>query len=144
MGDAPIRVASVDKNRHIAHRDPKKANEKRKGETPVCRKYHYSMTRDEARKLIVDGINYAAYKETDSSLHELDKNRLFGSEHYKSGRDVVKPSPWSEGDFEEKMTTLLRWANVLNRSDPVFADAQRLLQDDDSVIGRIIRRVKGQ
>ncbi len=36
------------------------------------------MTPDEARELIVDGINYAAYKETESSLHDSDKNRLFG------------------------------------------------------------------
>jgi hypothetical protein len=32
--------------------------------------------------MIIDGINYAAYKETDSSLHDSDKNRLFGSERY--------------------------------------------------------------
>jgi len=30
--------------------------------------------------MIIDGINYAAYKETDSSLHDSDKNRLFGSD----------------------------------------------------------------
>jgi hypothetical protein len=44
------------------------------------------MTLDEARHLIIEGINYAAYRETDSSLHDTDKNRLFGSEHYKFGR----------------------------------------------------------
>jgi hypothetical protein len=44
------------------------------------------MTSDEARDLIIESMNYAAYKETDSSLHDADKNRLFGSEHYKSGR----------------------------------------------------------
>jgi hypothetical protein len=65
------------------------------------------MTTDEARQLIIDGINYAAYRETDSSLHDSDKNRLFGSEHYTSGRPVYNPSPWAEGDFEEKMATLL-------------------------------------
>ena len=92
--------------------------------------------------MIVDGINYAAYKETDSSLHDADKNRLFGSEHYRSGRTVVKPSPWAEGDFEEKMAMLLRWANTLNRSDPAFAEAQCLLEPEDSVIGRVIRRAK--
>jgi hypothetical protein len=71
----------------------------------------YVMTPDEARHLIVEGINYTAYRETNSSLHDTDKNRLFGSEHYKSDRIVVKPSPWAEGDFEEKMATLLNWAN---------------------------------
>jgi hypothetical protein len=72
------------------------------------------MTSDEARNLIIEGLNYAAYHETDSSLHDTDKNRLWGSEHYNSGRHVANPSPWEEGDFEEKMTVLLGWANILN------------------------------
>ena len=75
---------------------------------PVYINYHCRMTLEEARLVIVEGVNYAAYKEMDSSLHDSDKNRLLGSEHYKSDRVVVKPSPWSEGDFEEKMATLLR------------------------------------
>jgi len=100
------------------------------------------MTLEEARLLIVEGINYAAYKETDSSLYDSDKNRLFGSEHYKSGRHIVKPSPWAEGDFEEKMAMLLRWTNTLNRSDPAFAQAMNLLEGEDSLIGRVIRRTK--
>jgi hypothetical protein len=100
------------------------------------------MTLDEARQLVIDGINQAAYRETDSSLHDSDKNRLFGSEHYKSGRPVYKPSPWAEGDFEEKMAMLLVWANVLNRSARAFTTAQRLLEAEESVIGRVIRRAK--
>jgi hypothetical protein len=100
------------------------------------------MTLDEARRMVIDGIDYAAYRETDSSLHDADKNRLFGSEHYKSGRPVYRLSPWSEGDFEEKMATLLVWANVLNRSVPTFTEAQQLLEAEDSVIGRVIRRTK--
>lgn len=100
------------------------------------------MTSEEARLLIVEGINYAAYKETDSSLHDSDKNRLLGFEHYNSGREVVKPSPWADGDFEERMAMLLRWANTLNRSVPEFTDAQKLLKDEDSAIGRVIRRAK--
>ena len=100
------------------------------------------MTADEAREFIIDGINYAAYRETDSSLHDSDKNRLFGSEHYKSDRSIAQPSPWAEGDFEEKMATLLRWANALNRSIPAFQDAQSLLEHEDSVIGHVIRRAK--
>src|SRR5713101_395515 len=94
-----------------------------------------TLRSEEARLMIIDGINYAAYKETDSSLHDSDKNRLFGSEHYNSGREVVKPSPWAEGDFEEKMAMLLRWANALNRSDPAFAQALSLLEGEDSLIG---------
>jgi hypothetical protein len=100
------------------------------------------MTLEEARQIVVEGINYAAYKETDSSLYDSDKNRLFGFEHYNSGRHVLKPSPWSEGDFEEKMAMLLSWANALNRSDPAFTQAQSLLEGEDSIIGRVIRRAK--
>jgi hypothetical protein len=100
------------------------------------------MTPDEARQFVIDGINQAAYRETDSSLHDSDKNRIFGSDHYKSGRPVYKPSPWAEGDFEEKMAMLLVWANVLNRSAPAFTAAQRLLEGEESVIGRVIRRAK--
>jgi hypothetical protein len=102
------------------------------------------MSPDEARQLVIDGINYAAYRETDSSLHDSDKNRLFGSEHYSSDRPVYNPSPWAEGNFEEKMATLLVWANVLNRSVPEFTNAQRLLENEESVIGRVIRRAKFQ
>jgi hypothetical protein len=100
------------------------------------------MTLDEARQLVIDGINYAAYRETDSSLHDSDKNRLFGSEHFTSGRPVYEPSPWAKGDFEEKMATLLVQANMLNRSVPAFTDKQRLLEAEQSVIGRVIRRTK--
>jgi hypothetical protein len=106
--------------------------------------YHCRMTSEEARLVIIDGINCAAYTETDSSLHDSDKNRLFGSEHYKSGREVVKSSPWAERDFDEKMAILLSWANALNRSDPTFAQAQSLLEDEESLIGRVIRRTKAR
>jgi hypothetical protein len=102
------------------------------------------MTLDEARQLVIDGINYAAYHETDFSLYDSDKNRLFGSEHYQSGRPVHEPSPWAEGDFEEKMAMLLVWANVLNRSVPAFTEAQKFLEVEDSVIGRIIRSAKNR
>jgi hypothetical protein len=98
------------------------------------------MTLDEARKEVISGIDYAAYKETDSSLHDADKNRLFGSEYYKSGRPVYKPSPWAEGDFEDKMATLLRMANALKRSVPTFREAERLLENEESVLGRVVRR----
>lgn len=98
------------------------------------------MPQDEARELIVEGINYAAYRETDSSLHDSDKNLLFGSEHYKSGRVVTKSSPWSDGDFEKKMAMLLRLANCLNRSVVAFSEAQRVLESEYSLIGHVVRR----
>src|SRR5258708_3877624 len=100
------------------------------------------MTSDEARHLIIEGINYAAYRETASSLHDSDKNRLFGSEAYKSGRFIAQPSIWAEGDFEEKMAMLLRWASALNRSVAAFTEAEKLLGDEESVIGRVIRRTR--
>ena len=100
------------------------------------------MTPDEARHLITEGINYAAYRETESSLYDADKNRLFGAEKYNSDRFIARPSPWSDGDFEEKMATLLNWANVLNRSVPEFRKAQAVLENEESVIGRVIRRCK--
>jgi hypothetical protein len=102
------------------------------------------MKLDEARQLVIDSINYAAYHESDFSLHHSDKNRLFGSEHYKSGRPVYEPSPWAEGDFEEKMAMLLVWANALNRSVPAFTEAQRLLEGEDSVVGRVVRSAKNR
>jgi hypothetical protein len=102
------------------------------------------MTPDEARHLVIEGINYAAYHETDFSLHDSDKNRLFGSDHYESGRPVYEPSPWAEGDFEGKMAMLLVWANVLNRGVPAFTEAQKLLEDEDSVVGRVIRSAKNR
>jgi hypothetical protein len=37
---------------------------------------------------------------------------------------------------------LLSWANTLNRSLPAFAEAQKLLEGEDSVIGRVIRLAK--
>ena len=97
------------------------------------------MTLDEARHLVIEGINYAAYRETDSSLYDSDKNRLFGSENYRSDRPIYTPSPWAEGDFEEKMATLLRWAYMLNRSLPAFTEATKMLEAEDSLIGRVIR-----
>jgi hypothetical protein len=100
------------------------------------------MTLDEARESIISGINYAAYRETDFSLHDSDMNRLFGSEHYKSARPIYEPSAWAEGDFEAKMAMLLVWANELNRSMPAFTEAQRLLESEDSVMGRVIRASK--
>ena len=102
------------------------------------------MTPDEARQLVIEGINYAAYHETDHPLYDADKNRLFGSEHYSSERPVCEPSPWAEGDFEEKMAMLLVWANVLNRSVLAFTEAQRLLEAEDSILGRVIRSAKNR
>lgn len=101
-----------------------------------------AMTPDQAQDLIIEGLNYAAYRETGSSFHDTDKNRLWGSEHYNSGRHVSNPSPWAEGVFEEKMIVLLRWANTLNRNVPEFKEAQDLIAQEESLVGRIIRRYR--
>jgi hypothetical protein len=61
------------------------------------------MTLDEARKEVISGIDYAAHKETDSSLHDADKNRLFGSEHYKSG------SPFTNLVRGQREILKIRW-----------------------------------
>ena len=37
---------------------------------------------------------------------------------------------------------LLVWANVLNSSVPAFTEAQRLLEGEDSIVGRVIRSAK--
>jgi hypothetical protein len=39
---------------------------------------------------------------------------------------------------------LLVWANVLNPSVPAFTEAQKLLEGEDSVVGRIIRSAKNR
>ena len=97
------------------------------------------MTAERARELIISSIDYVAYKETDHSLYDSDKNRLFGSEHYNSGRPVHEPSPWAQDDFEGKMASLLAIAIVLNRSIPKFAEAARLIDSEDSILGRVVR-----
>jgi hypothetical protein len=94
--------------------------------------------------LVIEGLNYAAYYETDFSLYDSDKNRLFGSEHHKSGRPVHQPSLCAEGGFEEKMAMLLDWANLLDCSVAAFTDAQKLLEGEDSAVGRIIRNAKNR
>jgi hypothetical protein len=76
------------------------------------------MTLEGARRVVIDGMDCAAYKETGSSLQDSDKNRLFGAEEYGSGSDVAAPSPWAEGDFETKMAGLMRSANAINRINP--------------------------
>jgi hypothetical protein len=106
------------------------------------------------RKMYLAEKNVSRTWRMDSNKTKGDKSRYFSSkvfprrisailrdEHLQS-RAVVKPSPWAEGAFEEKMAMLLRWANTLNRSDPAFAEAQCLLEPEDSVIGRVIRRAK--
>jgi hypothetical protein len=99
------------------------------------------MTDSEAKELLISGMDYAAYRETGYSLWDSDKNKLFGEEHYVSGRPVFQESVWGEGEeFEKKMAELLRWAIQLGRSKNNYDVAIRLLLSGDHYLNRIIRR----
>jgi len=99
------------------------------------------VTDIEAKELLIGGMEYAAYRETEHSLWGSDKNRLFGGQHYESGRLTVQPSVWGEGEqFEEKMAELLRWAVRLGSSKASYEEAIRVLLSGDHQINSIIRR----
>ena len=86
-------------------------------------------------------MNYAAYRETDHSLWDSDKNKLFGSEHYVSDRPVFQASVWGEGEnFEQKMAELLRWAIQLGRSDKRYSEAIEVLRSGEHYLNKIIER----
>lgn len=98
-----------------------------------------SMTADEAKELLIDRMNYMAYRETDHSLWDSDKNRLFGAEHYVSGRPVLQPSVWGEGEeFEGKMAELFRWAFLLSPPSHRYKEAIQTLKSGDHYLNRII------
>ena len=67
------------------------------------------MTLDEAREQLISGIDHTAYRETDSSLHNSDKNRLFGSEHYKSGRPVYNLVRGPKGILKIRWLPFCAW-----------------------------------
>jgi hypothetical protein len=72
------------------------------------------MTTDEAKEILIEAMNYMAYRETNHSLWDSDKNKLFGSDHYKSDRPVFETSAWGQGEeFEKNMTDLFRSAFLL-------------------------------
>ena len=99
------------------------------------------MTDIEAKVLLIGGIDYAAYKETEHCLWDSDKNRLFGGQHDESGRLAIQPSVWGEGEqFEEKMAELLRSAVRIGSSKGSYEEAIRVLLSGDHYINRIIRR----
>jgi hypothetical protein len=104
------------------------------------------MTVTEAKELLISGMNYAAYREADSSLFVSDRNRLFGADHYKLEPNTVpndKPSPWGEGElFETKMAQLLEWALKIGNEADKYGQAIRLLSLGDHYLNRIIARVK--
>ncbi len=97
------------------------------------------MSEDEAKEIVIEAMNYAAYRETDHSLFDSDKNRLFGSEHYTSGRPIAYPSPWEGSEFERKMMDLLRRGSELDKRNAELKDALALLSAGDSYLGSLIR-----
>jgi hypothetical protein len=99
------------------------------------------MTVDEAKELLIEGINYAAYRETNHSLWDADKDKLFGAEHYQSGRPIFEASVWGDGEiFEAKMTELLRWVVKLGSTKGSYKEAIKVLQGSDQYLNRIIGR----
>ena len=99
------------------------------------------MTETEAKELLIGGMNYAAYKETGHSLWDSDMNKLFGEEHYVSGRPVFQASVWGDGEeFEKKMATLLRWAVQLGSALGSYPEAIRVLSSGEHYLNHIIRR----
>ena len=92
------------------------------------------MTPDEARELVIEGINYAAYRQTNSALHDSDKNRLFGSDHYKSDRPVVKPSPW-----HSRFSTIPKTRTALRRQRNMFVLTPQSLECGSTADGASMR-----
>jgi hypothetical protein len=99
------------------------------------------MTELEAKELLIGGINYGAYKETDHSLWPSDMNELFGRSHYPEDRPVFAPSVWGQGEeFEQHMVKLLKWAVELGTSKGDYAAAIEIMRASDGCLGRVIRK----
>ena len=98
------------------------------------------MTTVEAKELLIDGMNYIAYRETEHSLWPSDMNNLFGEEHYPP-RPVFSESVWGKSDeFENKMAELLRWAVQTGTTKGNHQQALAMLRDSDELLGRVIRK----
>ena len=96
------------------------------------------MTVTEAKEILISALDYMAYRDTGTSLHDGDKNRLFGGEHYNSGRPVYSPSPWEGEDFEKRMAELLRLAMRIPTSRAKYKRAIRNVLGRDFILNRII------
>ena len=98
------------------------------------------MTDEEAKELLIDGMDYAAYKETDHSLWPSDKNKLFGEPHY-TEKPYDGPSTWgTSAEFERKMAELLKWAVQLGTAKGDYSLAIRHLLSGQHYINTIIGR----
>ena len=99
------------------------------------------MTVTEAKERLISLMDYIAYREIGTSLYDSDKNRLFGEEHYNSGRPVYSPSPWAGEEFESKMSQLLKAARCYKSTGDQYREAIRHLRFCGGVVlNRIIIR----
>lgn len=96
------------------------------------------VTVTEAKETLISAMDYMAYREVGTSLYDSDKNRLFGSEHYNSGRPVYSQSPWEGEEFEQKMAELLGWAMHIPASRAKYEIAIRTVLGTDVVLNKII------
>jgi hypothetical protein len=98
------------------------------------------MTTAEAKALIIDGINYMAYRETAHSLWPSAMNTWFGEDHYPP-RPVFSASVWGDGsEFEQRMADLLRCAVRAGTTKGNDQEALAILKDSDGSLGRVIRK----
>jgi hypothetical protein len=97
------------------------------------------MTVNEAKELLISGMNYAAYKETERSLFVDDMNRLFGEPHYPPHSNPSGRSVSSNDDWEQRMAQLLEWAVKLGSRSADYDEAIQTLLAGDHYINRIIR-----
>jgi hypothetical protein len=98
------------------------------------------MTEVEAKELLIDLINYAAYRETLHSLWPTDMNRLYGTKHYPEDRPDESPSVWEGEQFESKMAELLKWGVSLGSAKGDWRVAVRALRGGNHYLNRIIQR----
>ena len=100
------------------------------------------VTLTEAKETLISAMDYMAYREIGTSLYDSDKNRLFGAEHYNSGRPVYSQSPWEGEEFEKKMAELLGWALRIPASRAKYEKAIRTVLGTDVVLNKIICHMK--
>ncbi len=99
------------------------------------------MTETEAKELLIDLINYAAYRETPHSLWPSDMNTLFGDKHYPDDRPLESKSVWGDGEeFESKMAELLGWGVRFGSAKGDWRIAVRTLRGGQHYLNRIIQR----
>lgn len=98
------------------------------------------VTLTEAKETLISAMDYMAYREIGTSLYDSDKNRLFGEDHYNSGRPVYSPSPWEGKNFEKNMAGLLQMAMGIPSARAQYNQAIRTVLGRSLILNRIIIR----